>query len=308
MDGGRFDDLTRDMAAGLQRRGLLRAALGGLAACFVGVRGAVAQEGNGRGSERRDCPDGCPDGERCVAGACRPSDGVCREDRDCRDEADACIGGTCEEGQCSQFVVDCRPGYLCCNNGECCPQPCTTDIDCFVADPCEVGRCVEGACAFETKDPCYTCEQDADCENLDNPAFCCEGVCMRPCPEGTTLGKGCECVAGSIEDLNANGVSESDDASGSDNAPEQPPADDATAEGELGAEPPAEGEVESADDGSITLGGPISISTSDAPESTITTSEPEPEAAADVAPAAGEGEPAPEGSGDGSSPDGEPVS
>lgn len=273
MDGHRFDELTRGVAAGFGRRGLIRAALGGALTALLGTRLAGAQDdggdggggnedgGGGNGRDKRRCPDGCPDGQQCIDGECREV--ACREDKECRDGSDACIGGRCRDGQCSQFVVECRPGYLCCGNGECCPQPCATDIDCYVVDPCQIGRCVEGACSFETKDPCAICEADADCNDLESAAFCCNGVCTRPCPEGTTLNKGCECVVESLDDLNASGVSQSDDASGGDGSGET--TDD---------EPPAEGEAESADDGTITLGGPITITTSDAPESTITTSEP----------------------------------
>jgi hypothetical protein len=274
MDGERFDRLARGLAAGMGRRRLARAVLGGVAAVLLGGGSrALAQDGGDAADDgRRDCPDGCPDGQRCIDGACREDDGACREDRDCRDEADACIGGRCEDGRCVQFVVDCVPGYLCCGNGECCPQPCATDIDCFVADPCQVGRCLDGACSFEREDGCFLCEDDDDCAILENPAFCCEGVCTSPCPEGTTLGKGCECVAGSLDDLNADGIDVSVDESGDGTTPsEGDPAAD--------ADPPAEGEVESADDGSITLGGPITISTSDAPESTITTAAPPADAA-----------------------------
>src|SRR5690606_6760846 len=143
-------------------------------------------------------------------------------------------------------------------------QACATDIDCYVVDPCRIGRCVEGTCSFETKDPCAICEADEDCDDLENEAFCCNGVCTRPCPARTVMNKGCECVLESLDDLDANGVADSDDASGSDGGDPEP-TDDATSD-----EPPAEGETETADDGTITLGGPITITTSDAPESTIT--------------------------------------
>jgi hypothetical protein len=290
MDGHRFDELTRGVAADIGRRGFIRAALGGALAAFAGTRLAAAQDdggdngggnGDGGGNEKRRCPDGCPDGQQCIDGKCREA--VCREDKECRDGSDACIGGRCRDGQCSQFAVRCEAGYLCCGNGECCPQPCATDIDCYVVDPCRVGRCVEGACSFETKDPCPICEADADCNGLEREAFCCNGVCTRPCPAGTTINKGCECVVDSLDDLNASAESQGDDASGGDGTGDAP-AD----------EPPAEGEAESADDGTITLGGPITITTSDAPESTITTAEPvaeEPaDSSGDEAAGAGEGD------------------
>lgn len=306
MDGHRFDDLARGMAAGIGRRGMIRAALGGALAAFAGSKLASAQDDGGNGGDqrsrnRRECPDGCPDGQRCVDGACREA--ACGDDDECLSGSDACIGGRCRDGRCTQFVVDCRPGYLCCGNGECCPQPCGTDIDCYVVDPCRVGRCVEGACAFETKDPCAICEADSDCNNLEGDAFCCNGVCTRPCPAGTTINKGCECVLESLDDLNANGVSESDDASG-DDASDDAVVDDAPAD-----EPPAEGEVENADDGTITLGGPITITTSDAPESTITTSEPAADEPAEPADDSAETAEDTEGTGEGEAPaeDGAPV-
>ena len=47
----------------------------------------------------------------------------CAQDDDCVDaDGDACTGGRCENGTCVYSIVTCVPGYVCCGNGECCPE------------------------------------------------------------------------------------------------------------------------------------------------------------------------------------------
>ena len=163
MDGQRFDDLTRVWATGASRRWILRALVGSAAgALAVGSRliGAAAQEAG-------------------------PT--TCVSDSDCVDpDTDPCTGASCVDGACSVFIVDCIPGYVCCGNGECCPETaqCQSDADCVPSEQdscigvtCENGACVEFivdcvpgyvCCGNGQCCPANPCQSDADCVS-DNP-------------------------------------------------------------------------------------------------------------------------------------------
>ncbi|MCC6315080.1 MAG: hypothetical protein IT337_13840 [Thermomicrobiales bacterium] len=248
MDGGQFDRLTRSLARRTGRRGVLSvAAAGGIAALLARRRTSLAAQ------ERDDnCPNDCPKGQTCVGGVCVER---CRQDKECRPEdGDACIGGRCADGVCSQFVADCEPGYVCCGNGECCAQSCRLDLDCTLADPCIVGRCEEGICAYAKRDPCVRCGSDADCSS---EGFCCGGTCLRPCPQGTRLTKGCECLVVASGGMNADGITITDEAAGSDN---QHPSDS-------GVNPGSDGAVVTEAPPSSTITSPPNVSTG-APDST----------------------------------------
>ena len=157
MDSQRFDHLARSLAKATGRRQVLRglglAALGGFFA-----RGAAAQE---------------------VA--------TCSQDSDCAiPEGDPCSGVSCQDGTCAVFIVDCIPGFVCCNNGQCCEDvpACATDADCAGsnADPCATTSCIDGACATSL----VTCA----------PGFtCCGGGCAPVCPEGQAFDAACQCVS-----------------------------------------------------------------------------------------------------------------
>ncbi|MDQ3410481.1 MAG: hypothetical protein M3509_00005 [Chloroflexota bacterium] len=185
MDDQRFDRLARRAASGVGRRGVLRGLVAGAAAIVFGGSGFR------RGLAQETCAEPCRQNEVCSNGACVRG---CRQDRECKDDNDACIGGLCDDGICVQYIVDCAPGHLCCGNGKCCPVSCQTDIDCFTAITCSIGRCgTEGVCEFSQREPCITCGVDGDCAGSGTGAVCCGGTCIAPCPAGFVLAKGCEC-------------------------------------------------------------------------------------------------------------------
>ena len=200
----RFEILTRRLAAARSRRDVIRALAALVAASFsVLPRGEAWAESA--------CPRGCADGEVCLAAACvRP----CETHRDCRSKKhdDPCVINACVEGFCAAAIAECLPGYECCR-GECCPKSCEQDDECAVLDPCRWGHCgAEGQCIFTEVDPCVICASDADCQQTSPGTICCDGACHRPCPEGTTMGKGCECHASASANLD--GLVVRDDASG----------------------------------------------------------------------------------------------
>jgi hypothetical protein len=156
------------------------------------------------------CPDPCLQDQVCLDGRCV---WPCENHRDCRSKHDdPCILNECLDGVCIEAIVDCLPGYECCD-GACCPTGCEFDVDCAVLDPCRWGRCGEnGQCEFTMVDPCLICASDLDCAGEALNTVCCGGACQRPCPEGTVMGKGCECRADGSAALNGPVVR--DDASG----------------------------------------------------------------------------------------------
>lgn len=198
MDANQFDRLAVTLARGVSRRGL-STALAAIAAA-VAMRRTAAQDACG----------GCFEGEGCIDGACWR---VCESNQDCRSRQkdDPCVNNSCIDGICVMAIVDCQPGYECCF-GECCNKHCDTDGECAVFDPCRTGACVEGICQFTVRDPCNPCVSDTDCLSQGMNTLCCAGMCRRPCPEGLTMGKGCECQVNA--DGTNNGLIVRDDASG----------------------------------------------------------------------------------------------
>ncbi len=72
MDGQRFDELTRALAKGTNRRGAIKVLAGGLAGALLGIGG-----GRSGAAKPDKCPPSkvcgtacCPDGYYCVNGAC----------------------------------------------------------------------------------------------------------------------------------------------------------------------------------------------------------------------------------------------
>jgi hypothetical protein len=202
MDQHWFDQLARRLGRVRDRRGVLRAGLSALAITVGCGRGVAGQEAG--------CADGCPEEHVCRDGACvRP----CTKKGECRSKHDdPCIYSDCVDGLCVSAIVDCMPGYECCK-GKCCEKGCMTDSECAVFDPCLWGQCgPEGRCVFTRLDPCFVCSSDEECVERGRGAICCEGTCQRPCPEGTVMGKACECQATGAANLD--GLVVHDDASG----------------------------------------------------------------------------------------------
>ena len=200
MDPHRFDYFTRRLGTATDRRLLLK----GMLAAGLGVgftRASHAQS---------ECGEGCAEGQTCSNGGCVTA---CMNHRDCRSKHDdPCVSNNCLDGQCVSAIVDCLPGHECCE-GACCPSGCTDDAQCAALDPCLWGRCgLAGQCEFTALDPCIVCVVESDCLGGDASSVCCDGACRRPCPDGTIMGKGCECRAPGSPSFE--GIVVRDDASG----------------------------------------------------------------------------------------------
>jgi hypothetical protein len=209
MDHQQFDDFARACGRGLRRRSVLR----GFAAL---VLGAVSRNGLPVAAQET-CAEPCEVDEICQGGICIQT---CAIDRDCRSKKkdDPCLLKMCIEGLCTEAIIDCQPGYECCQ-GACCEKSCDVDDECAIFDPCRLGRCLEGVCTFIDIEPCVTCLADVDCTPTAPTVICCAGVCRLPCPPGTMMSKGCECLAN--ESGIQNGLIVQEDASGSDGRRQQ---------------------------------------------------------------------------------------
>ncbi|MGH2533584.1 MAG: hypothetical protein ACRDJW_14895 [Thermomicrobiales bacterium] len=203
MDGQRFDDLTRWLATGASRRGLLKGALAGLVAGVAGQgarRVAAAGQANGTPCSRStDCASyRCVDGVCCnsgctgqceacnlpgLAGVCSPVSGqpvghrtACPGTGPCKGSCDgvkrsACAAFPGAETSCGAST--CSGGwqttYACAGNGACAPR--TTS--------CGLYFCNASGTACLT-----TCSGNGDCVGA---AHCAGGICQGDKP----LGQGC---------------------------------------------------------------------------------------------------------------------
>ncbi len=200
MDGHRFDELARALAAPMARRRFVGAILAALPFALRESRPTAARQGE-------DCPSFvggiCEDELRCGGGP----NGFCT--------ANACCDGVCADllsdsancGSCGSFC----PGGAACVGGQCaspCPEPLVlcgeacvdlaTDADNCGAcgNPCGNGTvCVDGFCGCpdgltSCPDGCVDIAADpancGGCGAVCEPGgSCTEGACEPVCPEDT---------------------------------------------------------------------------------------------------------------------------
>lgn len=189
MDGRRFDDLARMLAARASRRAALRALSGGVAALLgLGFNRAAA---------------GCvPIRSKCTA-----------KDR-------CCHGGKCAQGKCDCHPR-CRAVEVCAGNNTCCPKTnVCRNLDnplrgkcCDPTETCVKGKCCarEKACrnpnngdiccpgtelCFDGQVCCEPCGGDC-CAQKGVGYVCCKDTCQPPCPAGKVLNPvtcACDCA------------------------------------------------------------------------------------------------------------------
>ena len=184
MNPDRFDVFAKKLATVGHRRALLKGALattaftawGGLAKVVVG---------------QEACPASCAENQLCTDRGCVTP---CANHRDCRDKHDdPCVSNTCVDGFCTTAIIEWLPCSEC-FRGKCYATTCQLDSDCTMFDPCRWGRCGgDGRCEFTELDPCVLCASEDDCLGSGQNSVCCGSACRRPCPEGTLVGKECEC-------------------------------------------------------------------------------------------------------------------
>lgn len=179
MDGSRFDDLARRLAAGRSRRQVLAAIGAGLSAVLTGglrmERGDAAGCGKGGAgcSDRRKCCGGLT----CLNGTCCPETQVC---------GGACCpaGYTCQGGACAAAGSG-TPGG-CPSNQARCNGACTdltTTTNCGAcgqvcsAPANATATCDGGHCGFACNAGYQLC--DGVCTDVTTTANC--GACGRVC-------------------------------------------------------------------------------------------------------------------------------
>ena len=197
MDGQRFDELTRKLAATVSRRGMLRTLAGGVAAA------GMALSRRGSSAAPNACAVGCAGLPGPQKAACKQACNKCGGDFDRVCSEFGPFGPInfvcCPEGTvCDQFTGECVEVTLC-PTGE--PaENCAAGIEtnCGEGDVCalvddadaEDCQCVERICTG------VVCTTDADCTESG-------GVCVTIpgcCPETTFCGVPCGSAAGVASD------------------------------------------------------------------------------------------------------------
>jgi hypothetical protein len=195
MDGTRFDELTRMIGSGLNRRQVLRGLVGGAGA--LAVTGATRQFASAQLCAVREdcvnvqqptCPTLCPEGSqpgnnRGLTGTCCTGNGTCCSNicsnGVCVDELPICVdvvGGDCSELPCCDGLA-CSVEDDTCVEQECqtVGEICEVDENCCDGLICGGGLCVIEACLEEGAD----CAPGECCDGL----VCFEGLCL-PCSGG----------------------------------------------------------------------------------------------------------------------------
>ncbi|CAA9551503.1 MAG: conserved hypothetical protein with Kelch motif [uncultured Thermomicrobiales bacterium] len=197
MDGQRFDDLTRALAAGTSRRRVLKGLLGGIGG------GALALAGATKGDAARLRPLGanCNRDDKCASGvcdlatkhcACPPGQVACSHG--CVDSASfqtdpancggcgrvclsgVCTGGVCGAGPSAVLGASCSGGGECasgsCVDGVCCAEATCSGLD----TACQVGVCQPGtgACSVQPRANGTACDDGNACTQTDT---CQDGAC-----------------------------------------------------------------------------------------------------------------------------------
>jgi hypothetical protein len=167
MDGSRFDDLTRTLATGGNRRSLLRrGVLGGMALLGLGKSGVLAAPGKTTICHQTDTGYNLI----TVADSALPAHYGHGDVAymDCCTDSECAADAYCNAGTCTPLCVneDC-PDEEVCQNGACAPLECApplVPIDhacqqplCVIDDECPEGySCKDGGCAIclAPSDPC----------------------------------------------------------------------------------------------------------------------------------------------------------
>ncbi len=200
LDSTRFDDLTRLLGTGANRRKVLRGLLGGAGA--LAMTGATHRFAGAQPVEcdtPADCgaqPDSCTEW-LCVEGTCTLNGGCPVGELCCPAQGGSCAE-CCNDGDCPAGAPICyNPGDP--TNAFC--VECVDDGDCGPCESCESNTCVAYAEYCEATDSCYTpstggCCTTSDCDTCET---CSGGACKaitNCCVDDTDCEKCSSCQSG----------------------------------------------------------------------------------------------------------------
>ena len=220
MDGHRFDRMTKALAGGVSRRGVLGGAAAGLAAGLLGRQSGEAACGPDQINRRGRClcrttgrPPGadglCPCargqtrcGDACVNtsrddGNCGGCDQACAADEVCRAGVCVCVddGQACGVAVCGTATTNCGATVNCGPLDGACPAetPCCLAGVCQAAPPPTLADC-QGRCTGAVSATVEVCGQPTACPScLDCPDLGCPGGASSSASDGPA-GIGSYCV------------------------------------------------------------------------------------------------------------------
>ncbi len=199
MDGSKFDQFARDLAAAPSRRSLLKATLG---LGFGSVAAVLKLEESTAARSLRKPGEICQKNGDCASGRCSGKDAtgrsrcLCASAVDCpRTKAgDVCRGANCSVAGICGFAVNtgaacndgdaCTINDVCLANGRCAGAP--APVDCVVDDWGDWGRC-SARCGGGTRQRTRSVLTPASCGGAACPALTesltCNTMICGPCSE-----------------------------------------------------------------------------------------------------------------------------
>jgi hypothetical protein len=188
MDGSRFDDLTRSLATGTDRRRFARGLAAGLGAALglASLRPGAAAPREGGGKPQGRCPDGytncrgncvilaadenncgacavvCPAGWDCCHGSCTAPDGFLSDPANCGACGQSCASGqACVDGACTCTETSCAADEFCHLDTHQCEHCHGAGGSCTIGGGVLTARaCCSGTCVGTCRD---VCSVDTDC-------------------------------------------------------------------------------------------------------------------------------------------------
>jgi hypothetical protein len=196
MDGTRFDELTRKLGSGLNRRQVLRGLLGG-AGAFT-VASVFEQSAGAQACDPNADTVTCPEGSWHEGLTKKPDGGCCNGNGNCCSnicENNLCVAG--EVPECIPEGVECSEVAPCCEGLNCMTGVCEGVEECVEeGGNCSAGECCDGLVCFEGL--CLPCSGDGEfCEISDDccgDLICVDSYCAPP-SDCADIGEICEVSA-----------------------------------------------------------------------------------------------------------------
>ncbi len=189
MDGNRFDDITRRLAADASRRSFLKRTAATIAA-LAGLSGVTATEAARRPTPTPK-PVNCPGSQTWNGSACACPGGTIACGPDCCPAGATCCDNACCYGTCYGEELCCPTGQLICNGACLALGQCCSNGDCAAGF-----ACIDNACICQASTSCATAGQECGTFNDNCGVINDCGACTEPetCGGGGTPGV-CGCTS-----------------------------------------------------------------------------------------------------------------